>query len=157
MDLGENYLTKPLVIGFGNALRHDDGLGCRAAELMGGGADVLIVPQLTPELALEMRGRPLVLFLDAAVDLAPGEVRTIGVTAEEPGRWSHSLTPGQLLGLTERMGEACGPAYLASGGALDLSVGEGLSELGERCAREIAERATWLIAKQSIAKESIRS
>jgi hydrogenase maturation protease len=143
-------LTKPLVIGFGNSLRHDDGLGCRAAELMGVGADVVVVPQLTPELALEMRGRPLIVFLDAAVDLMPGEVRTTGVTAQEPGRWSHTLTPGQLLGMVEEIGASCGPAYLASGGALDLSAGEGLSECGERCAREIAERANWLIAKQWI-------
>ena len=58
-----------LVIGYGNELRRDDGLGPRvAASLAGPGVRALAVRQLTPELAEEVATARLVVFVDARVN-----------------------------------------------------------------------------------------
>jgi hydrogenase maturation protease len=86
-----------LVIGIGNPLRGDDGVGARLAEEAGGRS----VQQLTPELAEELARLEVVLFIDAW--LAPAgarpELRELipsGAAAE-----SHRLEPVQLLAVCE--------------------------------------------------------
>jgi hydrogenase maturation protease len=86
-----------LVIGIGNPLRGDDGVGALLAEQLGGRS----VQQLTPELAEELAGLEAVLFIDAW--LAPAGARpelrqliSSGAAAE-----SHRLEPEQLLAICE--------------------------------------------------------
>jgi len=74
-----------LVIGYGNTLRRDDGVGVRAAEMMAADSrfadvEVLTVYQLTPELSLDIATASLVVFVDADVRGLPGsiEVRELG-------------------------------------------------------------------------------
>src|ERR1700674_4944054 len=98
----------PVVIGFGNSLRQDDGLGRKAAQLLEqklgpGAAAVLECHQLTPELAANLEGAPVVVFFDAAVNQVPGLVRCQNVYPQGPGAWSHNLTPGQLLAVTQHV------------------------------------------------------
>ena len=61
-----------LVIGYGNTLRGDDGVGPRVAEAVGElnlpGVHTLICPLLTPELANPISRAGKVIFVDAAVD-----------------------------------------------------------------------------------------
>ena len=73
-----------LVIGIGNPLRGDDGVGALLAEPVGGRC----VQQLTPELAAELAELEAVLFIDAW--LAP---------AGAAG--SHRLEPAQLLAISQ--------------------------------------------------------
>lgn len=100
-------MSRPrVVIGFGNPLRQDDGLGWRAAELIearltNDDTGVSACHQLTPELAAKVAGAPLVVFLDADVEQVPGEVSQRELKPEGQHIWSHHLTPGQLLGLAE--------------------------------------------------------
>src|SRR6516162_7751336 len=67
-----------LVIGYGNTLRGDDGVGPRVAEAIGNlrlpGVRALICPLLTPELADPISRVEKVIFVDAAVD-APDQVQ----------------------------------------------------------------------------------
>ena len=68
-----------LIIGYGNPLRGDDGVGWRVAEavaaaLPDGAAEVLTVHQLTPELAELMSRADRVIFIDAAAEGEAGEV-----------------------------------------------------------------------------------
>ena len=68
-----------LVVGYGNPLRGDDGVGWRVAERLAAdqrldGAAVLQRHQLTPELALDISAVSLVVFIDASRDLPPGSV-----------------------------------------------------------------------------------
>ena len=68
-----------LVVGYGNPLRSDDGVGWRAAQLLAtdprlAGARVLARHQLVPELALDVSRAPLVVLVDAAADGDPGSV-----------------------------------------------------------------------------------
>jgi len=84
-----------LIIGYGNPLRGDDAFGIRAAERIPG---ALAVHQLTPELMDLIARADRVLFLDAAAEGAPGQIRRRGI---EPGgaeaAFTHHLTPEALL------------------------------------------------------------
>jgi hydrogenase maturation protease len=97
-------MKRPVIIGYGNPLREDDGLGWRAADLLAshpglGEAEIIQRHQLLPELAEDLVEAAVVVFLDAAVDLAPGEIRCQRVVAEPLNGWSHECGPSQLLGL----------------------------------------------------------
>jgi hydrogenase maturation protease len=81
--------ARPLVIGYGNTLRRDDGVGVRVAELLAvdprmEGADILAVHQLTPELAIDVGEATLVVFVDADPSVEPGavEVRPLALGVE---------------------------------------------------------------------------
>src|ERR1035441_10847597 len=67
-----------LVIGYGNTLRRDDGVGPRVADAVAAlalpGVHALACPLLTPELADPVSRARVAIFVDAAVD-APREVQ----------------------------------------------------------------------------------
>ncbi len=93
---------RSLVIGIGNPLRRDDGVGWQLAEEVAG----LAVHQLTPELAAELAAVDRVLFVDAWQVPLPG---TAGGRPQpclrpvSPGATglacSHRLEPAVLLAL----------------------------------------------------------
>jgi hydrogenase maturation protease len=97
-----------LVIGYGNPLRSDDGIGWRVARELRARVDasrieVIECHQLAPEMAEKIRGAVLVIFVDAAVEGFPGEVRhhrLDGLRAEGSSpQFSHGPTPAALLAL----------------------------------------------------------
>jgi hydrogenase maturation protease len=143
-----------LVIGYGNPLREDDGIGWRAAELVERGAragavEVMQCHQLMPELAIQMDGRPLVIFLDAAADLAPGTTSSRDVSGAGESAWSHHLSPEQVLTLARRAGYRVPRAVLITGGIVRMGYGEALSEAGRQSAKQMAAHAIELIALSS--------
>ena len=85
-----------LIIGYGNPLRGDDAFGYRAAERIPG---AIAVHQLTPELMDPIARAARVLFLDAAAEGVPGEIRRRPVhpTAESAAGLTHHTTPESLL------------------------------------------------------------
>ena len=92
-----------LVIGYGNTLRGDDGVGPRVAEAIGKlnlpGVHALVCQQLSPEYADPVSRAHTVVFVDAAVD-APKEVQ---LRKLEPGESSqlmaHAADPRTMLAL----------------------------------------------------------
>jgi hydrogenase maturation protease len=89
--------TELLVIGYGNSLRSDDGVGPRVAEAVEAwqlpGVRVLVSQQLSPEQADPVAHARRVIFVDAAVDdtsgvkcrqLAPGETTQLMAHAADP-------------------------------------------------------------------------
>jgi hydrogenase maturation protease len=92
-----------LVIGYGNTLRGDDGVGPRVVEAIEklnlSGVRTLICQQLSPEYADPVSRAHTVVFVDAAVD-APREVQ---LRKLEPGESSqlmaHAADPRTLLAL----------------------------------------------------------
>ena len=76
-----------LLIGWGNGLRQDDGVGLLIAERVEGWSrprlEVLAIPQLTPELASRLAEAARVLFVDAA----------LAATCPHPG-WTLERLPG---------------------------------------------------------------
>ncbi len=143
-------MKRPVIIGYGNPLREDDGLGWRAADLLAShpglnGAEIIQRHQLTPELADDLAEAAPVLFMDAAMDLAPGEVRCDRLEAKELNGQSHDLGPSQLLGLTQDL-YGCAPmAYLIRGGVCKTDLGDQLSTVGCRCAEAMADAAITLL------------
>jgi len=139
-------MKRPLIVGYGNPLREDDGIGWRAAELLErnlapGTADVLECHQLVPELAAQVEGASMVIFLDAAVDQEPGAVVLAPVERKEFSPWSHHLSAGQVLNLAD----SAPPAFLITGGALRTGWREGLTVSGEQTAAAMAKAAIKLL------------
>jgi hydrogenase maturation protease len=99
-----------LILGYGNPLRSDDGVGWKAAAALErelSSADVLVVTsqQLTPEMAETVSRCSRVLFLDAAHTGSPGEIRMETVRRDpdaKVGDVSHQLLPPALLELAYR-------------------------------------------------------
>jgi hydrogenase maturation protease len=97
-------LAHQLVIGIGNPLRGDDGVGALLSEEAGGRC----LHQLTPELAAELAPLQRVLFIDAW--LAPKQegptpcprLDPLPAAAAAPGdaSTSHRLDPAELLAIT---------------------------------------------------------
>jgi hydrogenase maturation protease len=137
-----------LVIGYGNPLRGDDGIGCHAAALLAAdprleGAMVLTSHQLTPELAQDITRASLVVLVDASVTGgAPGSVavRSIQPRRDSPPSWSHHLDPAALAGLAHALYGHVPPMVLVSvtGGA--FTDGDRLSPAVQRVLPEVVER-----------------
>jgi hydrogenase maturation protease len=104
-----------LIIGYGNTLRGDDGVGPRAAEAIEKlnlpGVRTLISQQLSPEHAEPVSQAHTVIFVDAAVD-APREVRWRKL---EPGETSqlmaHAADPRTMLALARDVFGHCPEAW----------------------------------------------
>jgi hydrogenase maturation protease len=91
-----------LVIGIGNTLRGDDGVGWHLAAELAEGVPVRCLHQLTPELAEDLAPLERVLFIDAWLAPAGATPCLQPVTAGgSEARESHRLEPAQLLALAE--------------------------------------------------------
>ena len=119
-----------MIIGYGNPLRGDDGVGWRVIEALEGlvpeGAAVA-VHLLTPELAEPISRARCVIFVDAAVGDLPGQMSCFPL-APAPGRpGSHETNPAGLLALAAELFGRCPPAHMVTiaGGSFD--VGEELT------------------------------
>lgn len=125
--------ARALLIGYGNTLRGDDGLGphvaeCLAADLLPAGRRIAC-PELTPELAVPLSEADLAIFVDASRDRPPGEIACARLAPLPRGQaaFSHALTPAALLALARDLYGACPPAWLLSAGVVTLDYAEGLS------------------------------
>jgi hydrogenase maturation protease len=138
-----------VVIGYGNALRADDGVGPRVAMATSTwglpGLASLAVYQLTPELAEPLSTADLAILVDARL----GGGRAVEVLPLEPsqpgGMSGHVSDPRSLLALTLAIYGRRPRAYLVSVPAADFSLGEGLSETALRGAGDALERIAALI------------
>lgn len=120
-----------LVIGFGNPLRQDDGLGFHALAALreaGVPAELLHVPQLVPELAERVAAADKVIFLEASSSSPAGEMlcRPIG-PAPELTPASQGLSPAMLLLYAQRLHGRAPQAVLVSVGGESFGAGEQLS------------------------------
>lgn len=132
------------VIGYGNELRRDDGVGPWLAHLVASwglaGVEVRALHQLVPELTDLLGVVDEVIFVDAAVDVGEG-TRVTEVVPGPTWRGGHRTEPEGLLALTRLVSGRCPRGRLVRVGVMDLGIGEGLSEQARRGAAE-AER--WL-------------
>ncbi|MEB3235050.1 MAG: hydrogenase maturation protease [Cyanobacteriota bacterium] len=101
-----------LVIGIGNPLRGDDGVGALLAEQAavltaaesGGSVAVRSVQQLTPELAAELSHLDAVLFIDAcSVSDEGAEPRLQHLRPAGASGDSHRLEPAALLAVSQAL------------------------------------------------------
>lgn len=123
-----------LILSCGNTLRSDDGVGPFlsewAAERFDGRSSIRILTchQWTPELALDLSAAETALFLDCALDAAPGEIRISEVQPADGNAHlaTHHLDAPALLALAQDFYHA------RPRRALLLTVGAGSIELGEQ-------------------------
>ncbi|MBV8099116.1 MAG: hydrogenase maturation protease [Verrucomicrobia bacterium] len=125
--------TNLLIIGYGNPLRGDDGIGWRVADqlaaLAGDAATVLTVHQLTPELAEPISKAELVIFIDACYGGQPGSwtCETISLDQESSEAFTHYFTPANLLGHASTIFGAKPKALLISVAGASFDCGDHLS------------------------------
>ena len=89
---------------------------------------VRAVVGLLPELAVDVAAADEVVFVDAAVGAPAGTHQTTVVTPEaDGGRWTHHLSPGALLALTQLAFGRVPPATLVTVNGAAWDAGRGLS------------------------------
>lgn len=133
-----------LIIGYGNTLRGDDGVGPRVAEavekLQLPNVRTLICQQLSPEHADPIARAGTVIFVDAAVD-GPQEVQFRPL---EPGDSSqlmaHAADPRTMLALARDVFGHAPKAWWLTIPAVNLEFSEALSAHTERGCAEAVEK-----------------
>lgn len=135
-----------LIIGYGNSLRSDDGLGCHATrELLrtvdSAGVEIISCGQLTADLAEPISHAGQVLFIDAAHSGPAGQVICKRVTpTSEAAAFSHQLSPEALLGITLVLFGACPEATLFSIAGQSFEFGDSLSPRVANCMPALISR-----------------
>jgi hydrogenase maturation protease len=148
-------MTSVLIIGIGNPLRGDDGLGWRAIEELGrrlppAAAELLTVQQLTLDLVEPVRDADQVIFIDAA---APGPPGTLSCETVEPGTpqslISHQFDPPTLLACVQSLYGRCPRAMVLSITAATFDYGEQLSPVVAAALPQLIDRVLASLASPS--------
>lgn len=131
-----------LVIGYGNPLRGDDGIGWHvanalAADPRSAGLRVISAHQLSPEHAEDLAGADVAVLVDAQVDgdppPRPGHwvvdriEPPVGATGSGPGAWSHHCTPESLAELARELYGRAATVVVVGVGVRCTDPGESLS------------------------------
>jgi hydrogenase maturation protease len=140
-----------LVLALGNGSRGDDGVGVAlgralAARLPPGSVHVEEAIQLLPEHAEATARAGAVVFLDATVTGAPGEVHAHQVHMRAPREaLLHALTPEEILGLARTAYGQAPQGLLVTVAGKDFSFVERLSEEVQASVPAAVEKAlSWL-------------
>jgi len=126
-------MVRVLIVGFGNPLRSDDGLGWHVAQelsrqFLGSDVQVIATQQLTPEIAEAASRAERMLFIDAARDGSPGSLICKEVApAAQPSRHSHDLSPAIVLKLAKELYGRCPRAHLLTIAGESFETGESMS------------------------------
>jgi len=142
-----------LLIGYGNVLRGDDGLGpfvaAAARRRNWQGVKALAAPQLLPELAAELAAADAALFVDACFDGHDVELRKIEGGGSEAGAFTHSASPAGLLALAAALYGRAPRAWIVSVRGERFDLGEGLSPPARRNAESALIRIAELLVGSS--------
>jgi hydrogenase maturation protease len=137
---------RALIIGYGNPLRSDDGIGWRIVQELRSRVDasrieVIECQQLAPEMAEQIRNAGLIIFVDAGVEGSPGEWRHQRLRAGgSSNAFSHGPTPDALLALGADLYGAAPEAHLFTVSGSSFRYGESFSpEVTQVFPRVVAE------------------
>jgi hydrogenase maturation protease len=124
------------LIGYGNDLRSDDGVGQKIANLVATwgleNVRTYAVHQLTPELAETIARVDAVIFVDAYLGGEETKVKFIELTASERSQGiAHSLDPRSLLGLTQKLYDRVPKAWIIAVPGVNFELGESFSPVTE--------------------------
>ncbi|MFN8631623.1 MAG: hydrogenase maturation protease [Chloroflexota bacterium] len=146
--VGVGPAARVLIVGYGNPLRSDDGVGPAVAErLMADprfdGAEVRTAHQLTPELAMDASEVEVLVLIDAADGVPPGEVVVRDLA--QPGRegiadggsagrveeagppLTHHVDPSSLVALAAELWGASPRTIMVGVGPASFDLGEALT------------------------------
>ena len=155
-----------LIIGFGNAYCHDDGValyvinelrrrrGIRelqpdedGLDELGGEFDTIVVHQLIPEIVPVVVNYQLILFVDAHLGSIPDDVRVVQV--QEENRFhavTHQMSPGMILRLAREAKGSGISGYLVSVRGENFDFGLGLSDRCRSCANVAIQKILDLVS-----------
>lgn len=124
-------MTDLLIIGYGNTLRRDDGVGPAVADAVAAlelpGVKSLACPLLAPELAADLADAKSVIFVDAAVD-SPREVQLRPLAPADSSQiMAHAADPRTMLALARDVFGHAPAAWCLTIPVEDLAIGEGFS------------------------------
>jgi hydrogenase maturation protease len=141
-----------LVIGYGNTLRNDDGVGSRVAETIEEaclpGVQTMVCALLTPELAEAISRVDRVVFVDAAVD-GPEEVQLRKLTPAASSQvMAHAANPQTMLALARDVFDHAPEAWWLTIPIADLGIGETFSPLAQRGMAVAVERISTLASRR---------
>jgi hydrogenase maturation protease len=130
-------MSKILVIGYGNPLRADDGLGCHVARQIGhhlrGDERVEVLPchQLALEIAEQIAQAEFVIFVDASTQGEPGTITQTTVVPDPAvaGKFGDQMTPQTLLAAANALHGNCPPAVLFAMTGWCFELGEQMSAI----------------------------
>lgn len=141
-----------LVIGYGNELRSDDGVGQRVADAVEAwglpNVHSLSVHQLTPELAEILAQVDIAIFVDAypgilQVQVSPLEPARVAVTS------GHNSNPRVLLAIAQALYGYYPQTWLIAIPAHNFQIGNSLSPIAETGMAEALEQIDFLIRIQN--------
>jgi hydrogenase maturation protease len=138
-----HYLADLLVIGYGNTLRRDDGVGPLVAEAIEAKklprVWSLSLPQLAPEHGECLSRVKAVIFVDAAIDV--GEVKLRKLEPATSSRvTTHAVSAPTLLAIAREYFDRAPRAWMLTIPGSDFSFGEDLSpEAAKAVDKAIAE------------------
>ncbi len=149
-----------LVVGIGNVLRSDDGVGFATVERLEadprfvsaigrGSLRVFWAQQLTPELAVDFAAADVVVLVDADAELAPGAVswRRVAVetaAAAGPGM-THHVDVASLAAMATELYGGAPEVFVVGVGPASLDVAQELSPLVARALPEVVETVAQLL------------
>src|SRR5580704_13017517 len=148
-------MIRGLILTSGNSLRVDDGVGLQIAHSLAIGicdpeTEIYSQQQWTPELAEAISRADLVIFVDASVAVAPGEVTMQPVAADASVAYSgmtHTCSPAGLLALAQvSYGRMPGRSYLITVGGQSFEHCDQLSGIVQRAVPVAIERIRALLA-----------
>ena len=123
-----------LIVGYGNPLRGDDGVGQAIARAFADaeaidGVDAIACHQLTPELAERFAAAARVVLIDVTAGAEAGRVSVIPLlpAPAAASTLGHHVEPAQLLRMAQALYGRSPEAYLVTVGAGSLDLGESLS------------------------------
>lgn len=150
--------TSILVVGYGNSIRGDDGLGPAVATQVEAwnlqGVKTLSLHQLTPEVAAELAIVKYAIFIDASIDKKSIEVIPIQPLENTEIKWGHYLSPQTLLNLTQNLYETVPQADLISIPGVNFELCDRLSLEAENSVTKALEIIDQLMSKFSAHTET---
>jgi hydrogenase maturation protease len=112
-------MSRVLIIGYGNTMRGDDGVGWFAARALSATGDMfnmksIVCQQLTPELAKDISESECTIFIDASIGECPGAVliHTLSYDCILLQSMSHDINPEALLLLSFELYASRPVAYM---------------------------------------------
>ena len=145
-------MVKSLIVGYGNSLRSDDGIGVRVAEIVTdwnvSELQTRSLHQLTPELAEDLAGVDLAIFVDAAQAVDGDSVKLYELQpADSSGLRSHFADPRALLSLTQAIYGKCPQAWWLVVPGVNFQIGDRLSAVAQQGVLEALEQIRRLISQ----------
>jgi len=129
---------KILILGYGNSLRQDDGVGIEVVrrlqeKITSPNCTFMTAFQPQPEMIFQIIETDVLLIIDASASIRPGAINRTQLSSTDPNETytssSHFLTPQRMLLLCEQLYEYAPYTLLYTIGGYNFGYGKGFSAI----------------------------